>query len=78
MLKSYKKEPVPIRMGTDKHSKIDLLTVQYDLSRSEFINQCVDYALEHMPKTQDSKTPEVLMVPPVLFYWRALRTISAK
>lgn len=56
--KPYKKDPITIRMEPDKYSKIDLLAAKYDLSRSEFINQCVDYALEHMPKPQDDKTPE--------------------
>ena len=44
-----KKEPITIRMNFEKREKIDRLAADYNLSRSEFINQCIDYALEHMP-----------------------------
>ncbi len=56
--KTYKKDPITIRVTTEKLERIDIAANQYHLSRSEFINQCVDYALEHMPKPQDDKTPE--------------------
>ena len=46
--KQYKKEVVTIRIDFEKLEKIDRLAMQYHLSRSGFINQCVDYAMEHM------------------------------
>lgn len=51
--KQYKKEPVTIRIGFDKLQKIDRAAAGYDMSRSEFINQCIDYALSHMPNLSD-------------------------
>ena len=47
--KQYKKEPVTVRIEFKKLEKIDDLAEKYKLSRSEFINQCIDYAIEHMP-----------------------------
>lgn len=53
--KQYKKEPITIRIDLDKIEKIDQLASSYDLSRSEFINQCIDYALDHMPSDPNRK-----------------------
>ncbi|MBC8530626.1 ribbon-helix-helix domain-containing protein [Gehongia tenuis] len=47
--KAYKKEPITIRICCEKVELIDHLAYQCDISRSEFINQCIDYALENMP-----------------------------
>ena len=46
--KQYKKEPVTIRITLTKLDRIDVLAEHYGLSRSKFINQCIDYALEHI------------------------------
>ena len=46
--KQYKKEPITVRIDFDKLQKIDRFADGYDLSRSEFINQCIDFALKHM------------------------------
>ncbi|MBS5880095.1 MAG: CopG family transcriptional regulator [Clostridium sp.] len=54
--KSYKKEQTTIRIDAEKMKKIDELANSFNLSRSEFINQCIDFALEHMapePKQKD-------------------------
>lgn len=54
--KSYKKEQTTIRIDAKKMKKIDELANSFNLSRSEFINQCIDFALEHMapePKQKD-------------------------
>lgn len=51
--KQYKKEQTTIRMNFQKLEKIDKLAAYYNLSRSEFINQCIDYALENMPEIKD-------------------------
>lgn len=47
MPKQYKKEPITIRVSVDKLEKIDNLAANYNLSRSEFINQCIDYAMKY-------------------------------
>ena len=47
--KPYKKEPITIRMSLEKIEQIDRLSGEFHLSRSAFINQCIDYAMEHMP-----------------------------
>lgn len=51
--KQYKKEPVTIRISMDKLAEIDRRAAEYDLSRSEFINQCIDYAMEHIGQPQE-------------------------
>jgi len=47
--KQYKKDPITVRIELEKLEYIDKLATAYNLSRSEFINQCIDFALEHMP-----------------------------
>ena len=49
--KQYKKEPITIRIHMQKLEKLDKFAADHAMSRSEFINQCFDYALEHMPET---------------------------
>ncbi len=46
--KQYKKEQFTIRMEQDMLAQVDALAAQYHLSRSEFIVQCVSFAIEHM------------------------------
>ena len=46
--KQYKKEPITLRIDIEKLKEIDRLAAQNDLSRSAFINQCIDYSIEHM------------------------------
>ena len=46
--KPYKKEPITIRMSSDKIEQIDRLSAEFNLSRSAFIYECIDYAMEHM------------------------------
>ena len=53
--KQYKKEPITIRITFEKLEKIDALAKAYDLSRSEFINQCIDFAIKHMPLPDSEK-----------------------
>ena len=48
--KQYKKEQFTIRMEREMLAQVDQLAEEYKLSRSDFINQCVSFALEHMPK----------------------------
>lgn len=46
--KQYKKEPITIRVSPEKLAQIDRRAAEFDMSRSEFINQCIDYAMGHM------------------------------
>ena len=46
--KQYKKEPVTLRIDFKKLEQIDKLAAKHNLSRSAFINQCIDYAIENM------------------------------
>lgn len=52
--KQYKKEQFTIRMEQEMLEKVDKLAVEYGLSRSEFIVQCVRFAMEHMPSDKQS------------------------
>ena len=51
--KQYKKEPVTIRVSLDKLAEIDRRAAEYDVSRSEFINQCIDYAMAHIGQPEE-------------------------
>ncbi len=46
----YTKEQISIRVDVDKLKRIDAFTREYRISRSEFINRCIDFAMEHMSK----------------------------
>lgn len=50
--KQYKTEPVTLRIDLNKLKQIDKLANKYNLSRSAFINQCIDYAIKNMPKEE--------------------------
>lgn len=51
--KQYKKEATTIRISADKLEKIDQKANEYNMSRNEFINQCIDYAMEHIGKDEE-------------------------
>ena len=40
--KQYTKEPITIRIAPDKLAQIDAFAAKFNMSRSEFINQCID------------------------------------
>jgi len=48
--KQYKKDPITIRLSQNKLEIIDQAAAGFNISRNEFINQCIDFALEHMKK----------------------------
>lgn len=56
--KQYKKDPITIRIEFEKLERIDQFASRYNLSRSEFINQCIDYALEHIPELEKQAAEE--------------------
>ncbi len=39
---------ISVRVDIEKISKIDKLASNIDISRNEFINQCIDYALNNL------------------------------
>jgi len=49
--KQYKKEPITVRVEYEKLEIIDSLADNFNISRSEFINQCIDYAIKHMKES---------------------------
>lgn len=53
--KQYKKDPITIRIEFEKLERIDGLSAKYNLSRSEFINQCIDYAIDNMIEKQTAE-----------------------
>jgi len=57
--KQYKKEQFTIRMEQEMLARVDALANQYDVSRSDFIVQCVSFAMEHMPHASDNSNREV-------------------
>ena len=57
--KQYKKEPITVRIAFDKLERVDQLARAHSMSRSEFINQCIDYAVEHMPQAEEKKAPTI-------------------
>ena len=46
--KQYRKDPITIRLMPEKLECVDRAAADFHMSRSEFINQCIDFALEHM------------------------------
>ena len=46
--KKTDKEVISIRLPEKLLSNIDKFAVKYDLSRNEFINQCLTFAIEHI------------------------------
>ncbi len=47
------KEVTTIRIPKDILEQIDIKSANYDISRNEFINQCILYALRNMEETQE-------------------------
>mgnify|MGYP004482486455 FL=1 len=55
MPKQYKKEQFTIRMEQEMLENVDTLAAGYNLSRSEFIVQCVRFAIDHMEEDDVQK-----------------------
>ena len=53
--KQYKKDPITVRISADKLAQVDRMADQFHMSRNEFINQCIDYAMEHIGEEQSAK-----------------------
>lgn len=50
--KPYKTIPFTVRVSEKKMLLIDELSENSNLSRNAFVNQCIDYAIENMPKPE--------------------------
>ena len=48
MPKKPDKEVISIRIPTDLLETVDKNAAKSDISRNEFINQCIQFALEHL------------------------------
>lgn len=46
--KKYLKEPITIRIDSEKLKIIDKLADKFEMSRSKFINQCIDYSIDNI------------------------------
>ena len=53
--KQYKKDPITVRISADKLALVDQMAEQFSMSRNEFINQCIDYAMEHIGSESSAK-----------------------
>lgn len=51
--KKQDKEVISIRISSEMVRTVDAQAAKFDISRNEFINQCILFALEHME--QDKK-----------------------
>ena len=47
------KEVISMRISADTLAEIDRKAAAIDISRNEFINQCIAYALAHMDEGDD-------------------------
>lgn len=50
--KKPEKEVISMRISTDTLKEIDRKAAAIDISRNEFINQCIAFALAHMDDRQ--------------------------
>lgn len=41
---------ISLRMNIDKLEQVDAIAGESDISRNELINQCIEFALEHLEK----------------------------
>ena len=51
--KKADKEITTIRIPKEILEKIDAKSAEYDISRNEFINQCILYALRNMEESKE-------------------------
>ena len=54
--KKQQKEIISMRISSDTLREVDRKAAAADISRNEFINQCIMYALNHMD--EDAKATE--------------------
>ena len=47
------KEVISIRMDSEMLRTVDREANEVNISRNEFINQCISFALEHLPEDEE-------------------------
>ena len=52
MPKKPDKEVISIRIPSDLLNDVDKYAAESDISRNEFINQCIIFALNHLPNKE--------------------------
>ena len=52
--RAYSSEPITIRLKPDELEFVSQLAADYNLSRSEFIHQCIAFAVRHLPGTDNT------------------------
>lgn len=52
--RAYPSEPITIRLKPDELEFVSQLAADYNLSRSEFIHQCIAFAVRHLPGTDNT------------------------
>ena len=52
--KKAEKEVISIRVSSEMLTMIDKKAAQYDMSRNQFLNQCIQYALDNMAEEDDT------------------------
>ena len=53
MPKKPGKEVISMRISTEVLAEVDAKASAYDISRNEFINQCIAFALANMEKSEN-------------------------
>ena len=76
--KPYKREPVTVRLSNEKLERIDSLAAAFHISRSELINQCIDFALEQMEEEVDEKNIRSYILRDQVKAWTAENCIQVK
>ncbi len=51
--KKHEKEVISMRIPTDILEELDTKAASFGISRNEFINQCIRFALDNMADTHD-------------------------
>ena len=51
--KKHEKEVISMRIPTDILEELDAKAAAFDISRNEFINQCIRFALDNMADVRD-------------------------
>ena len=52
--RKVEKEVISLRISSDVLNEIDQRAAETDISRNEFINQCIDFALKNIAGEEDA------------------------
>ena len=51
--RKLEKEVISMRISTETLEEVDKRSLEFDISRNEFINQCITFALAHMEQDEE-------------------------